>query len=418
MTRSPKKKKSQGGKFDYEKFEKDAIAKLRAGNDLVGPEGIFRDLIARIVSAAMDGEIKGHIADEKAMGKAGNRRNGSTSKKLKTSLGEVPINPPRDRLGTFDPQIIGKWDRNLNSGLDAQILELYSLGNSMIDIRSHIEKMYGVSLSTGQISLVTEQVWEEVLKWQSRPLASFYALIYLDAIHFKVREDGEVKTKAVYTVYGVDAYGQRDVLGLTIGQAEGAKQWGRILETLKTRGVEDVLFFAVDGLTGFGEAILEVFPNSIVQRCIVHMIRTSLRFVADKDYKPICKDLRKIYTADDEAAGLAFLDIFAEKWDAKYPEISQKWRKSWTELTAFFGYNHAIRRMIYTTNAVEALHRHMRKTTKTKGAFVNDKALLKLLYLTLMRKQKSWGRKVFQWSAVQRGIIREFGERYTKHIEV
>jgi len=243
-------------------------------------------------------------------------------------------------------------------------------------------------------------------------------LIYLDAIHFRIREDGEVKTKAVYTVYGVDAYGERDVLGLKIGQAEGAKEWGRVLESIKARGVEDVLFFAVDGLTGFSNAIWEVFPNSIVQRCIVHMVRTSLRFVADKDYKPICKDLRKIYTADEEAAGLAFLDQFAEKWDAKYPEISEKWKKNWEELTAFFGYNPAIRKMIYTTNAVEALHRHMRKTTKTKGAFINDKALMKLLYLTLMRKRKSWCRKVFNFSAVQRGLIREFGERYTKHIEV
>jgi len=418
MTLPKKKEKKTSVDFDYASFEKAAIEKLRNGGDLIGPDGIFREMIQRIVSAAMEGEVKGHIAEEKASGKKGNRRNGSTSKILKTSIGEVPINPPRDRLGTFEPKIVGKWDRKLNSGLDAQILELYSIGNSMLDIQMHMDKMYGVSLSTAQISMVTEQVWEEVVKWQSRPLDSFYALIYLDAIHFKIREDGEVKTKAVYTVFGVDAYGQRDILGLTVGQSEGAKQWGRILETLKTRGVEDVLFFAVDGLNGFGEAILDVFPDSIVQRCIVHMIRTSLRFVADKDYKEICKDLRKIYTADDEAAGLVYLDKFAEKWDAKYPEISQKWRKSWTELTAFFGYNFAIRRMIYTTNAVEALHRHMRRTTKTKGAFTNDKALLKLLYLTLMRKRKSWNRKVFQWSAVQRGLIREFGERYTKHIDI
>jgi putative transposase len=411
------KSKQSNGEFNYAEFEKQAIAKLRQGHELVGSEGVLQELIQRIVSAALEGEITHHLKEEKEQGIKGNRKNGSTSKQLKTSLGEVPINPPRDRTGTFDPLLIKKWDRNLNTGLDSQILELYTIGNSVLDIQKFVEKMYGVQLSTGQISTITDQVWEEVVKWQSRALSPFYALIYLDAIHFNIREDGQVKNKAIYTVYGVNASGERDILALHVGQAEGAKEWGRLLEKLKARGIEDVLFFAVDGLTGFKEAILEVFPKSIIQRCIVHMVRTSLKFVAEKDYKEICVDLRKIYTSDDEQAGLSALESFANKWDKKYPEISKKWRENWFELTAFFSFNSAVRRMIYTTNAVEGLHRMMRRITKTKGAFTNDKALLKILFLNLMRNRKTWSQKVFYWAEVQRGLIREFGERFTKHID-
>lgn len=403
--------------FDYDNFEKEAISKLKSGGDLLGTDGILTGLIQRIVNAALEGEMENHLETERQMGKSGNRRNGHNHKTLTSEIGEIPISTPRDRAGNFSPQIVEKWDRKLNSGLDTQVLELYGSGMGYLDIKQHLKKMYGADLSTGQLNTITDQVWPEIENWRKRALDSFYTLIYLDAIHFRIREDGIVKTKAVYTVYGVDASGSRDVLCLHVGQAEGAKEWGRVLEQLRERGVEDVLFFSVDGLTGFSQAILDVYPNSIVQRCIVHMIRTSLRFVDDKDSKAICKDLRKIYTADDEAQGLANLDLFAETWDFKYPEISKKWRNNWTELTAFFGHNKAVRRMIYTTNAIEALHRMMRKTTKTKSAFTNDKALLKLLYLTLQRKRKSWNRKVFNWSAVKRGLIREFGDRAAVHLE-
>jgi transposase-like protein len=289
----------------------------------------------------------------------------------------------------------------------------------VLEIQDYVAQMYGAPLSTGQISAITDRIWEEVVRWKSRVLSSFYVLIYLDAIYFRIRENGRVITKAIYTVYGINAHGERDILDLHVGQAEaeGAKEWGRLLEKIKERGVEDVLFFAVDGLVGFKEVILEVFPRSIVQRCIVHMIRTSLKFVADQDYRAICKDLRNIYSADDEAAGLQMLDKFAQKWDGKYSEISRKWKANWTELTAFFGYNAAIRKLIYTTNAVEGLHRIMRKVTKTKGAFTNEKALLKILYLNLIRNPKSWKRKVFNWSAITRGLSREFGERFNKHLD-
>jgi putative transposase len=402
--------------FDYSSFEKQALAGLYAGKDLLGSDGILKDIIQRIVGAAMAGEMTSHLAKEKEEGAPANRRNGVKTKKIKTTVGEVPIEYSRDRAGTFEPILIKKWDRNLHTGFDSQILELYANGNSIIDIQSYILKMYNAELSSGQISAITEQVWEEVQQWKSRVLCSFYVLIYLDAINFKIRENGKVVNKAIYTVYGINAYGERDILDLHIGasESEGAKEWGRLLEKIKERGVEDVLFFAVDGLTGFKEAIEAVYPLSIVQRCIVHMVRTSLTFVADKDYKPLCKDLRTIYTADSLDGAEVALNQFAQKWDNKYPEISKKWRTNWEELTAFLSYNEAIRRLIYTTNAVEGLHRKMRKVTKTKGAFPNDKALLKLLYLNLIRDPKSWKRKVFKWSEVSRGLTREFGERFTK----
>lgn len=426
MKKSNKNKKELAD-FEYAKFEKEAIQKLYQGHDLIGSEGVLKGMIQRIVSAALEGELDHHLEEERKRlseesansEEAVNRRNGVVTKKLNTTLGKVEITRSRDRDGTFEPLLVKKYSRNLNTGLDKQILELYAKGNSVLDIQDYIEKMYGVGLSTGQISTITDRVWEELLKWKSRALNAFYVLIYLDAIYFKIRENGKVVTKAIYTVYGVDAHGERDILDLHIGdaEAEGAKEWGRLLEKLKERGVEDVLFFAVDGLSGFSAAIHEVFPMSLVQRCIVHMIRTSVKHVAYKDYRAICKDLKTVYSADSEEAGLKALDKFAEKWDDFYPEISKKWRTNWLELTAFFGYNAAIRKLIYTTNAVEGLHRQMRKVTKTKGAFVNEKALLKILYLNLIQDSSSWKKKVFYWAEINRGLTREFGERFTKHLD-
>ena len=298
--------------FDYASFEKAAIGKLLEGKDLIGPEGILKEIIGRIVHAALDGEMDAHLAEDKSSEdeeRRRNRRNGSTQKRLKTSVGEVQIHPPRDRNGDFEPLLVGKWDRNLNSGLDAQVIALYSQGNSVEEIREYVEQMYGATLSAGQITAITDKVWDEVLTWKQRVLQSFYVLIYLDAIYFRIRENGQVQTKAIYTVYGIDAQGERDILDIHIGQGdgEGAKEWGRLLEKIRARGVQDVLFFSVDGLEGFSEAIWEVFPQSVVQRCIVHMIRTSLKFVASKDFKAISQDLRRIYTADVEDAALMSL---------------------------------------------------------------------------------------------------------------
>lgn len=411
-----KKRKDNQSDFDYKKFEELALSGLQKGQGLVGENGILKDLIKHLVESSLQGEMDAHLSQDRQTGQS-NRRNGSTSKQLRTQLGEVQIYPPRDRQGSFEPQLVGKWERNLQSGLDQQVLELYSLGNSYGDIQMHLQRMYGVEMSVGQLSSITDRVWSEIRQWQQRALKSFYIVVFLDAIHFKVRENGVVVSKAVYTVYGVDAQGYRDVLAIQVGGEEGAKQWGRTLEHLKDRGIEDVLFFCVDGLSGFKEAILSVFPQSTVQRCIVHMVRNAIRFVDDQDVKSICKDLKAIYTADNEQQGLLALEQFKQKWDQKYPEIGKAWTDNWIELTAFFGFNWAVRKLIYTTNSIEGLHRIMRKTTKTKAAFVSEDALTKLLYLTLMRKEKVWKKRIHSYKAVIRSMKREFKERFDKHLE-
>lgn len=411
-----KKKRSNSDKFDYKKFEEAALKGLQEGQGLVGENGLLKDLIKHLVESSLQGELDAHLEKERQAGHS-NRRNGSTKKQLRTQLGKVEVQPPRDRKGSFEPQLVSKWDRNLQSGLDQQVLELYSLGNSYADIQKHLQNMYGVELSVGQLSAITDRVWSEIRKWQQRALKSFYMVIFLDAIHFKVRENGMVVSKAVYTVYGVDSEGYRDVLAIQVGGEEGAKQWGRTLEQLKDRGVEDVLFFCIDGLSGFKQAILSIFPNSTVQRCIVHMVRNAIRFVDDRDVRPICKDLKAIYSADDEQQGLTALADFKKKWDEKYPEIGKAWTENWVELTAFFGFNWAVRKLIYTTNPIEGLHRIMRKTTKTKAAFVSQDALVKLLYLTLMKKQEVWKRRIHSYKAVIRSMKREFQDRFEKHLK-
>lgn len=405
-----KNQKEKNGTFDYSKFEKEAIQKLREGKGLTGEGGALTGLIKRILEAALDEEMEAQLPELKASDPE-NRKNGHTKKTVKTGLGPVNIHPPRDRKGAFEPKLIGKWDRSLAPEIEQQILALYGIGTSYTDIRFHLKRMYGMEYSEAVISGITDRVCDEIAQWKQRALSRLYTVVYLDAIHYRVREDRQVQTKAVYSVMGVNLQGERDVLGLFIGEAEGAKHWGRVLENLKDRGVEDVLFFCVDGLNGFTEAIQGVFPKATVQRCIVHMVRTSLRFVNWKDYRPLCKDLKTVYKADDNELGWQALQEFGKKWDKKYPEIREKWEKNWVELSPFFDYPEQLRKIIYTTNAVEALHRILRKATKTKGAFTNDKAIEKQLYLALKYSEKSWKRSVQGWSDIIRTLIREFPER-------
>jgi transposase-like protein len=412
MERKTRSRKEKTTSFDYANFEKEAIEKLKAGKGLIGPEGALTGMIQRILQAALEGEMDEHMSEEENP----NRRNGYTSKLVQTSMGNINVDPPRDRNGSFEPKIIGKWERRIAPEIENQILTLYGMGNSYQDISNFIEQMYGVKYSTSLISNVTDRVWEEVDLWRKRPLNNCYSLIYLDAIHYKVRDNGRVVTKAIYTAFGVDLEGERDVLGLYIDQAEGARFWGRVLEDIRDRGVEDVLFFSIDGLKGFTEVIQNVFPQSIIQRCIVHMIRTSLRYESYKDYKAICKDLKTIYGAAHGDEAKRALGVFADKWDKQYPEISRKWEDNWIELSAFFDYPADIRRMIYTTNAVEALHRLMRKTTKTKGAMINDDALIKILFLTLKTNEKTWKRRARNWPSILSTLRREFGNRINQYL--
>ena len=403
--------------FDFKSFEEAAISGLQSGLPLFGDGGILKALVKHLVEASLEGELDHHLAEQKAS-EIANKRNGKGRKKtLRTSVGEVEVQTSRDRRGDFTPQTVSKWNREIGSGFESQILELYAMGNSQEDIRVHLGKMYGATLSKGAISAVTDRVWGEVQAWQQRPLASLYVLIYLDAIHYKVREEGQVVTKAIYTIYGVDGQGDRDLLALHIGPSEGAHQWSLYIADLKRRGVEEVLFFAIDGLAGFSEAINRIYPEATIQRCIVHMIRTSLLGVSDKDRKSVIRDLRTIYQASDERAALIALEEFESKWGKRYIHIGQKWRENWLELTAFLGFGPEIRRMIYTTNAVENVHRQMRKVTKTKGAWCTENALIKQLYMSLMRNERSWNRQVFRWSTIQQELMELYGQRYTKYAE-
>lgn len=404
-----KRTKKEEAAFDYAAFEKEAIAGLTAGKGLIGENGVLTGMIGRLLKAAYAGEMDAHLEDPAA---GGNRRNGHTDKTIRTSLGPVPVQPPRDRYGTFEPEIIKKWDRSLAPELEQQVLHLYGIGNSYEDIQAHLRRMYGVNYSPSFLSHITDRVYEEIEQWRNRPLEERYFVIYLDAIHYKVREGRKVVTKAVYSIYGVTMEGERDVLGLFIGEAEGARHWARVLENIRDRGVKDVFFFCVDGLGGFSEAIGGIFPAAITQRCIVHMVRTSLKFVSYRDYKQVCQGLRAMYTQDTAEAALEKLEEFKQRWQGKYPEIAAKWEKSWAELSPFFDQPEAVRRVIYTTNTVEALHRVLRKATKTKGAFINESALEKQLYLTLVHNQKSWKTKVRGWPDILRALRNHFPERF------
>lgn len=398
-----------------EEKRKEVVSRLYRGDPILGDKGIFTDLLQALVNAALEGEID-HSLEQSSKSGLDSRRNGHTHKIVRSPAGPLAINTPRDRAGYHDPILIKKWERELGTGVDEIILSLYARGQSVEDVRYQLSQLYGIEVSAGVISSVTEQVWPEIIEWQQRPLASCYAIIYLDAIHFKVREASQIVSKAIYTCYGVSANGQRDVLGLYLDESEGSRQWGLILEDIQRRGVEDVLFFCIDGLKGFKNVIEQVYPNAIVQRCIVHMIRNSTRFVANKDLRAVCADLRKIYTAANRNQAEIALEAFGERWDKKYREIRPKWHENWDELMAFMDYGQNIRRMIYTTNPVEALHRVMRKVTKSKGAWSNDKGLLKQLYLALKYNEKSWKRKTFNWVSIQRELIDKYGERYENHL--
>ena len=397
------------------KRRNEVMRRLYNNESLLGQGGIFTDMLQSMINAALEGEIN-YTLGSGSETELANRRNGHINKQVRSSAGTLDIRTPRDREGVHEPVILKKWQRSLGTGIDEVILSLYARGQSVEDVRFQLVQLYGVELSAGAISAVTDKIIPEITDWQNRPLQPFYSIIYLDAIHYKVRQDGKVISKAFYTVYSVDAHGQRDILGLYLTDSEGARQWGLILEDIKNRGVRDVLFFCIDGLTGFKDVIEQVFPKSQVQRCIVHMIRNSVKFVSHKDVKAVCADLKLIYTSSNREQAAVALESFSIKWDKKYKEISPKWRSNWDELMAFMDFSANIRRLIYTTNPVEGVHRIIRKVTKTKGAWCNDMALLKQIYLTLTYNEKSWKINISNALNIKRELIDLFGERYLKHL--
>lgn len=385
--------------------------RLYSKKGLLGKESPFSEILQQMVNTMLDGEIESFLTEERASGRV-NKRNGKTPKRVLSDAGQLNISTPRDRNGDFEPELIGKRERELSSGLDDQIISLYAQGNSVEDVRRLLEDIYGVSISAGRISQITDKVLPEIQEWRTRSLQSFYPIVYLDAIHFKVRQDGKYISSAFYTVYSVDWEGNRDVLGLYVNSGgEGAKKWGMVMEDLKARGVADILVVCTDDLKGFSEQIQDAFPASVIQKCIVHQMRNSLKYVDEAEKKAVIKDLRQVYTSITEEGAKTALLAFEATWGKKYKYIVKQWRENWQELMAFLDFPMPMRKMIYTTNPVEALHRIMRKLVKSKAAWTSETALLKQLYLSINRNAKSWRRKAHGWTSIQRAIMELYPER-------
>src|SRR6266508_6884175 len=369
--------------------------------DIIGEDGLLKQLTKRLLERAMAAEMTEHVGYEKhdaAGNKSGNSRNGNSAKTLKGSFGTMPIEVPRDRNGTFEQQIIEKHQTRF-TGFDSNIISLYARGLSTREIQQHLEEIYGVEVTAGLISSVTDAVLDEVKTWQDRQLDALYPIVYMDAIQFKVRDSGHVRNKAIYLAIGITLSGMKEVLGLWIAQTEGAKFWLQVVTELKNRGVNDILIACVDGLKGFPEAIESVFPQTEVQLCIVHLVRHSLNYVGWKERKEVARDLKTIYASATEAEAEQKLAEFSLKWDAKFPTIAKSWRSNWARVIPFFAHPPEIRRVIYTTNAVESLNMSLRKVTKARSSFPNDEAVLKLLYLSLLIIAKKWTMPVRDWKA-------------------
>lgn len=398
-------------KFDFEEFEKDAIKKLYEGKPLSGKEGIFTPLIKRILEASLEGELDSHLESEENP----NRRNGKTGKNLKTSLGSVDIKTPRDRNSSFEPQIVKKRQRVLNEEIDRKIISMYGLGLSYSDIRKHLEEMYGLETSESTITSVTDRVIEDVQNWQQRPLERVYPVVWLDAIHFKVKQDNKIVSKAVYCVIGINMDGYKDVLGMYLGHSEGASFWLGVLSDLRSRGIEDIYIACIDNLKGFAEAIESSFPDTDVQLCVVHQVRNTMRFVPYKNSKAVVRDMKKIYKAPNKEASKNALDEFCDKWESQYPHTTKSWQTNWERLTNFYKYPPEIRKLIYTTNVIENFHGRLRKVTKTKRLFSSDMALMKLLYLVQKQfVQDNWQTPMFAWRTIQSQLNIIFDDRITK----
>ena len=381
--------------------------------DILGEHGLLRQLTKRVVERALEAELTVHLGYTPHMrngSSSGNCRNGKGTKTVQTETAQFDIDVPRDRDSSFEPQLVKKRQRRLE-GFDDKVLALYARGLSTREIQAHLEELYDVEVSPTLISNVTDAVLDEVRTWQSRPLASVYPILYFDALFVKSRQEGPVQTKAVYVALGITMEGEKELLGLWLSESEGAKFWLSVFTELKNRGVEDCFIACVDGLKGLPEAIEAVFPKTQVQLCIVHKVRNSLKYVPWKERKAVAADLRAIYAAATLAEAEHALERFAERWDTKYPTISPCWLADWDRLTVFFDYPPAIRRVIYTTNAIESLNYSLRKRLKTRGTFPNDDAVMKVLYLALQQVAKRWTRPIRDWKAALNQFVILFGER-------
>uniref|UniRef100_UPI0035B60B7C IS256 family transposase n=1 Tax=Emticicia agri TaxID=2492393 RepID=UPI0035B60B7C len=371
------------------------------------------------LEAALAGELESHLAESKAKGIV-NRKNGKTSKQVKSLSGEFELENSRDRSGTFEPMILPKRQVIITEELEAKVIGLYGLGMSTRDISSHIKELYQMDISATQLSTITDKVIPAMQEWRSRPLESIYPIVFMDCIHYKVKEDGRVVSRAIYNILGVDLEGKKDLIGMYVAETEGAKFWLSVLTDLKRRGVEDILIACIDGLKGFPEAIATVYPQTQIQLCIVHQIRNSLKYVPEKDKKAFIADLKLVYTAVNKEEGFRQLEALEAKWGKKYIIAVQSWFTNWENLSSFYEYAEDIRRLIYTaaaaaTNPIEGFHRQVRKVTKTKGSFTSDTALLKLIYLVVQRISQKWTMPVRNWSVTLSQLYIIFGNRMKFH---
>ncbi len=380
--------------FDFN----EVLEQFKNGKNLTGKDGLLAPLIKQLTEAALEAEVESHIANDVLNGTK-NRKNGVNKKTIKgLSDGSFELETPRDRNGTFEPQLVKKHQTTISNEIEDKILSMYGLGMSYTDIVSHIEEIYQVSISTATISAITDKIIDRVKQWQSRPLDSIYPFVWLDAIHYKVKDGGKYVSKAVYTILGVDMDGKKDILGLYLSESEGANFWLSVLTDLNNRGIQDILIASVDGLKGFPEAIKSIFPQTEVQLCIIHQIRNSIRYVASKNHKEFMSDLKPVYQAVSKEAAEDALLLLDEKWGKKYPIVLQSWQNKWENLSVYFKYPPEIRKVIYTTNIIESVHRQFRKLTKTKGAFPNENSLLKLLYMGIRNATKKWNMPMWNWN--------------------
>lgn len=397
--------------FNFEAIKNKALEHMKSGKSLLGKDGAFAPLLESILNAALEGEMDAHLDEDER--NSGNRRNGKMHKQVQTPLGEVTVSTPRDRNATFDPQFIKKRETILAENVADRIIGLYALGNSTRQISDWMEENLGNRVSAETISSITDRVLPELKAWRSRPLESVYAIVWMDAIHYKVfDESGRAVSRAIYNVLGIDKEGNKDVLGMYISKSEGANFWLSVLTDLQNRGLKDILIACIDNLNGFADAIESVFAETTVQLCIVHQIRNSCKYIGSKHQKEFLRDLKKVYQAVNKETAESKLDDLELKWGEQYPIVIKSWRDNWERLTAYFAYTEAIRRIIYTTNTVEGYHRQLRKVTKNKGVFPNDTALEKLVYLAYRNIKKKWTMPLSNWGTTAQQLAIKFGQRF------
>jgi len=375
---------------------------------------LMREMMSVILEGSLDGEMDEELGYSKydfRNKETDNSRNGYSTKTLHTSYGDMELEVPRDRNGEFEPKVVRKYQNTLTQDMEEKILSMYAKGMTTGDIESHMQELYGIDISDSTISRITDKILPVVKEWQERPLEEIYAVVFMDAIHFHVRSEGRIVKKAVYIAIGIDMSGRKDVLGMYVGENESAKFWLSIMNGLKNRGVKDILIACVDGLSGFPQAIEAVFPETEIQQCIIHQIRNTTKFVSYKDIKPLMADLKRVYAAPTEAVALGELDLFDEKWGGRYPKIAKSWKDNWANLSTYFKYPEAVRRLIYTTNAIEGFNRQLRKVTKSKTVFPTDDSLLKMLYLATMDITKKWTGHRQDWGQIHSQLEIFFEER-------